>query len=121
MSKPTSLIGLTKEEMDLIRGFMGKDFHKGKLISCIDWNILMPVVEKIESLWISATQPRFKIYGTFVEVVHKSALNIHFARNSNKPKDDQLEGALYPNKNSKIDNVYEMVIQFIQWYNTQPK
>jgi hypothetical protein len=95
--------------------FKGKEgilkYHKS-------WDWLMPVVEKIESLWISGAQPRCTIRGNFVEIVHEVGYhNIDYAKNSDLKKDNQIGGACYTNNYSKIENTCRMVVEFIKWYN----
>jgi hypothetical protein len=71
------------------------------------WDWLMPVVEKIESLWIDGAQSRCKIEGVVVSLWHEVGYrNIDFAYNS-------------PTNGNKIDNLWNAVVQFIQWYNSQ--
>lgn len=84
------------------------------------WDWLMPVVEKIESLWISGEQSSVTIRRNFVEIVHEVGYNnIDYAKNSNLRKDNELGGAFHTNNYTKIENTYKMVIEFIKWYNTQ--
>jgi len=84
------------------------------------WDWLMPVVEKIESLWINGTQPLCKIEGNYVHIVHEVGYhNIDYAYNSNEKIDNQLGGGVYPNTKTKIENLYKVVIHFITWYNQQ--
>ncbi len=87
-----------------------------KYHTSFDW--LIPVVEKIESLWINGAQPRCKIERTYVEIVHEVGYhNVDFASNSLIKKDNQIGGASY-SEGTKIENLYKMVIRFITWFNS---
>lgn len=114
---------------EIIAKFMGLHFHKVGWVDSthIDgnyeckelkynysWDWLMPVIEKIESLWIGHSQPRCKIEGTYCQISHSGG---YYAKNSNLKKDNQLGGECYPNNYTKLENTYRMVVEFIQWHN----
>jgi hypothetical protein len=116
---------------EIIAKFMGLRFHKVGWVDSthIDgnyeceelkynysWAWLMPVIEKIESLWIGHSQPRCKIEGTYCQIADSGG---YYAKNSDLKKDNQLGGACYPNNYTKIENTYRMVVEFIKWYNQQ--
>lgn len=93
----------------LIAKFMGyfnwEDKEYGKYNSSWDW--LMPVVEKIEDLEFDEFKPvavSIECLECEIKDYRKGAL--HFA---------YFEGK------TKIESVWQAVIQFIQWYNTQPQ
>lgn len=69
------------------------------------WDWLMPVVEKIESLALGK-------YGTPVTVDIR-----HERCNISTESDERWTN----HKNSKIEAVYASVVEFIEWYNKQPK
>lgn len=76
------------------------------------WDWIMPVVEKIENLWISGARPICKIEVYQVQICHTVGYqNTDFTTN----KGYNGEG-----KNKKI-NLWLAVIDFIKWYNTQNK
>ena len=84
----------------------------------LSWDWLMPVIEKIESVWVGHTQPRVMIEGTYCQIADSGG---YFAKNSKLNKDNQLGGECYPNKYTKIENTYRMVIKFIEWHNNYLK
>ena len=70
-------------------------FHK-------DWNWLMEVVEKIESIKIETYKVRVDIYFNCCQI--------------NPTHWEQLI-SIYGNKETKIEAVYNACIEFIKWYN----
>lgn len=78
----------------------------------IDWNEIMPVVEKIESTPVqdpsmdegSTTNMNFQI--------HKTIAKIYYPFENYKPK-------FYCAGSSKIEATYKAVVEFIKWYNSQ--
>ncbi len=97
-----------KGEMIGADGFSNPIYNKS-------WDWLMPVVEKIESIWIGHSQPRCKIEGTYCQIADDDG---YYARNSNLNKDNQLGGEYFVNNYTKLENTYRMVIYFINWYNS---
>lgn len=76
------------------------------------WDWLMPVVEKIESLKLNG-------HRYYVEIRHESceiSVAINKGANTNK-----IYSSLWQNHSSKIDAVYNAVVQFIKWYNENNK
>jgi len=61
------------------------------------WDWLMPVVEKIETL----APTRVKIDCNEVTIISNKRFKVHTLR--------------------KINSVYQCILQFIEWYNKQPK
>jgi len=72
-----------------------------------DWNMLMPVVEKIEAL-----------DGLYIVEIFARACIISYMVNHNWPKDKGIVAHFNAsNTNSKLEATYQAVVQFIQWYN----
>lgn len=72
------------------------------------WDILMPIVEKIESL------PNTSVYFS------KTHLGIHRIEISvEKPTYSYsgMQKTIFIQSKSKIEGVYEAVVEFIKWYN----
>ena len=67
-----------------------------------DWNRLMQVVEKIESIKIETYKVRVDIYFNCCQI--------------NPTHWEQLI-SIYGNKETKIEAVYNACIEFIKWYN----
>ena len=78
------------------------------------WDWLIPVIEKIESLWIGHGQMRCKIERTHCQISDRGG---YYAMNSDLKKDYQLGGACFSNNYTKIENTYRMVVEFIKWHN----
>jgi len=73
------------------------DFHKS-------WDWLMPVVEKIENTYPAGPRVIFKIEGIEANI-YSSDIDL----------DIQI---CY---SSKINSTFTAIVQFIQWYNSQPR
>ena len=73
-----------------------------------DWNWLMRVIEKIESL------PTMKDNGNFFFEIHQDSVTVF-----NSTRMDIIIEVM--GQGSRINNVYQAVIEFIQWYNQQNK
>ena len=73
-----------------------------------DWNWLMEVVEKIESL------PTMKDNGNFFFEIHQDSVTVF-----NSTRMDIIIEVI--GQGSRINNTYQAVIEFIQWYNKQNK
>jgi hypothetical protein len=72
-----------------------------------DWNMLMPVVEKIEAL-----------DGLYIVEIFARACIISYMVNHNWPEDKGIVAHFNAsNTNSKLEATYQAVVQFIQWYN----
>lgn len=93
-------ITATKEEIDLLRGFMGKEYFGGKLLVFWDWNLLMPVVEKIESLGY-----KFQICRRRVDILQDEVYPIEIIE---KVKQE-----------TKLKSTWLAVVEFIKWFNNQ--
>lgn len=97
-----------KKGCDIVYWKIGNNWPhaSGKLKFHTSWDWLMPVVEKIESLGN---------YGVEIRHFSCSIYELSF-----DPSDLNIES----NFDSKIEAVYNAVVQFIQWYNqnktTQP-
>lgn len=93
--------------------------EKQKLITPIemkfhaDWNWLMEVVEKIESLgvniWVVKNKVKITIIGELAQKLNNSLY------------DTEFEGYdfEYYTKETKIEAVYNACVTFIEWYNEQ--
>ena len=68
-----------------------------------DWNWLMPVVEKIQSMgyWVDYTKGDVFIYDDEYNLV--------------------IPNPMHKNKDTKLSIHYKIVIEFIKWYNTKLK
>lgn len=73
-----------------------------------DWSWLMEVVEKIESL------PTMKDNGNFFFEIHQDSVTVF-----NSTCMDIIIEVI--GQESRINNTYQAVIEFIQWYNKQNK
>ena len=73
-----------------------------------DWNWLMEVVEKIESL------PTMKDNGNFFFEIHQDSVTVF-----NSTRRDIIIEVI--GQGSRINNTYQAVIEFIQWYNQETK
>ena len=81
--------------------FNGLKYHS-------DWNWLMGVIEKIESL------PAMKDNGNFFFEIHQDSVTVF-----NSTRMDIVIEVI--GQGSRINNTYQAVIEFIQWYNQQNK
>jgi hypothetical protein len=99
---------MTQEEIlegnKLIAEFMGLPVHEEYfrgIDACkyhSDWNLLMPIVEKIESLGYSFEIELFSCYVIDSKTL-STIIECHY--------------------NSKIKSTYQAVVEFIKWYNQQ--
>ena len=101
-----------------ISGFIDEDhipyFYKllkNRLAYHKSWDWLMPVVEKIESIELSN-----KEYPNFSVKIIKNTCEVMRCRNS-----EVYKTISHKFENSKINNTYQAVVEFIQWYNLQEK
>lgn len=76
-----------------------------------DWNWLMEVVEKIESLKIDKLSFNFQI--------EKDRVSFFYTHASDTKK--QTEMFFEWGQKTKISNTYKIIVQFIKWYNEQNK
>lgn len=72
-----------------------------------DWNWLMGVIEKIESL------PAMKDNGNFFFEIHQDSVTVF-----NSTRMDIVIEVM--GQGSRINNTYQAVIEFIKWYNNKP-
>ena len=73
----------------------------------LDWNWLMGVIEKIESL------PTMKDNGNFFFEIHQDSVTVF-----NSTRMDIVIEVI--GQGSRINNTYQAVIEFIKWYNNKP-
>lgn len=116
-----------KTDNELIAVFMGGSFEKREIITyggkrngkwtfpdglwCYDdhlnyntsWNMLMPVVEKIEALYVNQVDQ-------FNKTMSKQ-----------READTEFSMVMMLNITASIDQVYKNCVEFIKWYNSQPK
>jgi len=93
-------MGATIVEADIYLN--GDEYTKYDLKFHSDWNWLMEVVEKIESLGYSVNTSSSMVYINGDNGIIKKPINIGF-------------------KITKIEAVYNACITFIEWYNEQNK
>lgn len=84
-----------------------KDFHYDS-----SWNELMPVVEKIEKLYDEALIFYIKDCRAYIEIDTQLSMVFEI------PEVPECYSGMC---DTKIEAVYNTVIDFIKWYNTQPK
>jgi hypothetical protein len=100
------------EESKLIAAFMGRELHTDdiswfdeyyKPLRYEDWNSLMPVIEKIESLY-------------YIVRIHQNICIIKSSILGSKTVvTKQISN--YSEENTKFSNTYKAVVEFINWYN----
>ena len=79
--------------------------HESKILYHSDWNWLMEVVEKIESL------------GSAVSINNKECMIVHFNNITGKEDKDFLQ--TFTLGDTKIEVVYNACVKFINFYNKQ--
>ncbi len=89
-----------KEEWVYLHPFKHND-RLSKLKFHTSWDWLMPVVERIEK----ENHVYFDIY--------REATRVRY-----QPQETTLWKAMCPDENDKINHVYNAVVLFIEWYNT---
>jgi hypothetical protein len=72
----------------------------------IEWNDVMPVVEKIESLYCETQIYHYKFYNP------SHSCEISLVR-----EPSYTEHTVEKKSNSKIESVWLAVVEFIKWYN----
>ena len=82
-----------------------------------DWNDLMKAVEKIEN-----SQANFEIkshWSPFVEAnIHQTTITVFEYTKMHTAYSSEEVVTIYTNPNrNKLENVYEGVVKFIEWYN----
>ena len=97
-----------KEQVILLE-FLGHDFSDLVNFSD-DWNKLLEVVEKIESI-------RHQKYGRFIVTISEDTCLI---RSTNITKND-IYSKMYVSKNNKIGAVYESCLLFLKFWNNLNK
>lgn len=109
---------VTTEMMDItIARFMGMegtdDFIRKNYQYHKSWELLMPVVEKIESL-------ENKRFGVCIDVLDTMIMDYKFI--DDKGEKIIVQTDIYPdNGDTKISITHEAVYQFITWYQNQQK
>ena len=99
---------LTKDLQIMYPVYEGDSSYVKDLKYHLDWNWLMEVVEKIESL------PTMKDNGNFFFEIHQDSVTVF-----NSTRMDIIIEVI--GQGSRINNTYQAVIEFIQWYNKQNK
>ncbi len=99
------------EEGFLINPITNYDEDINELKFHSDWNWLMEVVEKIESLKVDNLSFNFEIQKDVVTLCYT---------HTRTPK-EQTDMYFEWGQKTKIGNVYEIVVKFIKWYNQQNK
>jgi hypothetical protein len=102
-----AIVKPTQEEHKLIM-----DFFPSRLPEVLDWSIIMQIVEKIETLE-TEFDGRFR-----VEITHHTCIIT-----GNKSLFSEQWEKVYNvsvSHDSKLEAVYDAVIQFINWYNQNP-
>ena len=100
-------------DMTYSKATKGKWIELDKLKFHSNWNLLMEVVEKIESL---EDTERFEITNSGVNITHYQTKEVKFIYNgyhTNKGMYLLTEKAV----DTKIEAVYMAVVEFIKWYN----
>ena len=92
-------------------------FNSNDLIFDKDWNWLMKAVEKIEN-----SQANFEIkshWSPFVEAnIHQTTITVFEYTKMYTAYSSEEIITIYTNPNrNKLENVYEGVVKFIEWYN----
>lgn len=109
-----------KTDNELIAEFMGFEFHPsvhGEYPYAKSWDALMPVVEAIEETEEPADLDPQKgtVWPYQVEILSRSVVQIIDNRTDEAIVSiDNQKGKL-----SKIESVYQAVVEFIKWYNSQ--
>ena len=126
---------MVTENNKIIAEFMGKEWNKSFFagVSIInpsnitykfdtDWNWLMEVVEKIESLDINKFSKQLgredvkpiegKFYLTVFDNQAEFLASVYYWQH-----DNNIKGLKKENGNSKIEAVYNACVEFIKWYN----
>lgn len=104
----------TIEEIKMLSKFIGMNTNNFELLSNDfqhDWNKLMMVVDKIISIDIT---PAPNWTGYRVEIVPRGYIQISGFPMPKITTNVSIEGSL-------INAVYKAVVQFVKWYNSQPK
>ncbi len=91
-----------------LSGEFKTEFNASELKFNSDWNWLIEVVEKIENLLYKDNNDVFKVVIDYGMCIIYNMIN-------------DLEVIVNVSKSTKIEAVYQAVIQFIEWYNSQPK
>lgn len=94
------------------RKYNGKQlesFHKKPLNYHLSWDWLMPIVEKIESLFD----------GNIAVEISGECCQIEIGTQYAMAFDIHLPETFFERTESKINSVYLSVLRFIQWYNQQ--
>lgn len=101
----TQKLKVSKEDRRLVEAFMG--YGDGDLPEFVDWNIVMPVVEKIEGVG--------QTYCLIGRICCKIQPILY-----DRSKDEMKYHALIEVvSNIKIVAAWRSVVQFIEWYNQQ--
>lgn len=102
-----------------IEGLLRRDTLVKVLKYHTSWNRLMPVVEKIESLFYSVSNQAEFWYDDETDTVNHSRIQ-YICSISNRSCNIIINSANYYHERlSKITATWYAVVEFIKWYNTQ--
>lgn len=110
-----------KTDNELIVDFMG-GYHKG-LLRGVDWDVamydkswdwLMPVVEKVESIWDD-------YHGYFGVHINSNSCTIQGTKLRTNPENYHPAYFADYTLGSKIESTYAAIVVFIIWYNENIK
>lgn len=104
-----SIIKISEQDRRAMSAFMGEEYPNE-----IDFNWLMPVVDKIESLFTDGIMVSIKDKRCYID------LDTQFGM-TDEGKDINLPKCYSGFNDRKIEAVCDSVIQFLEWYNTEKK
>lgn len=109
---------VSKEDINLIEAFMG---YTEELCNPIDWNDIMPVVEKIEELGYSVEIFKSASFREPDKIWHRCIIermenwNVSGLDLVTKKREEKI---CYIKTDSKIVSTYKAVVEFIKWHNS---
>ena len=99
-----------RKHLKLVEDFMG--YADGYLPQKIRWNDVMPVVDKVESIYDD-------FHGYFGVHIYSNACTIQGTKLRTDPENFHPAYLSDPNAilNTKIESTWYNIVQFINWYN----